>query len=118
MTGHQGPGTPTDELIRTVLQLQGTMHPHQVISLEDLPGETSFALADHYDHVHVGYHPLSGPFDEQFEALLKPDQWQRLTDRSARSKTRKCRPRRRSTPCPTTRQAGQERRHRSARRGD
>ena len=56
------------------------MHPHQVISLEDLPGETSFALPDHYDHVHVGYHPLSGPFDQQFEALLKPDQWQRLTD--------------------------------------
>jgi hypothetical protein len=80
VTGHQGPGTPADELIKTVLELQGTMHPHQVISLEDLPGETSFALADHYDHVHVGYQPLSGPFDQQFEALLKPDQWQRLTD--------------------------------------
>ena len=73
VTGHQGPGTLTDELIRTVLQLQGTMHPHQVISLEDLPGETSFALPDHYDHVHVGYHPLSGPFDQQFNSLLKPE---------------------------------------------
>jgi hypothetical protein len=81
VTGHQGPGTLTDELIRTVLQLQGTMHPHQVISLEDLPGETSFALSDHYDHMHIGYHPLSGPFDQQFNALLKPDQWQRLTNR-------------------------------------
>jgi Transglycosylase SLT domain len=81
VTGNQGPGTLTDELIRTVLQLQGTMHPHQVISLEDLPGETSFALADHYDHVHVGYSPLSGPFDQQYNALLKPDQWQRLTHR-------------------------------------
>jgi murein DD-endopeptidase MepM/ murein hydrolase activator NlpD len=57
VTGHQGPGTLTDELIKTALQLQGTMHPHQVISLEDLPGETSFALPDHYDHVHVGYAP-------------------------------------------------------------
>jgi hypothetical protein len=81
VTGHQGPGTVTDELIRTVLQLQGTMHPHQVISLEDLPGPTSFALSDHYDHVHIGYRPLSGPFDRQYEALLKPDQWQRLTNR-------------------------------------
>jgi hypothetical protein len=80
VTGHQGPGTITDELIKTVLQLQGTMQPHQVISLEDLPGETSFALPDHYDHVHIGYHPLTGPFDQQFEALLKPDQWQRLTE--------------------------------------
>jgi len=70
VTGHQGPGTMTDELIRDVLQLQGTMQPHQVISLEDLPGETSFALPDHYDHVHIGYHPLSGPFDQQFNALL------------------------------------------------
>jgi murein DD-endopeptidase MepM/ murein hydrolase activator NlpD len=84
VTGHQGPGTLTDELIRTVLQLQGTMHPHQVISLEDLPGSTSFALADHYDHVHVGYHPLSGPFDQQFNALLKPRQWLRLTERLGR----------------------------------
>jgi hypothetical protein len=83
VTGHQGPGTMTDELVRDVLQLQGTMHPHQVISLEDLPGETSFAMSDHYDHVHVGYHPIEGdnPLDEQFSALLKPDQWQRLIDR-------------------------------------
>ncbi len=58
VTGHQGPGTLVDELIRDVLALQGTMHPHQVISLEDLPGETSFAEADHYDHVHIGYHPV------------------------------------------------------------
>jgi murein DD-endopeptidase MepM/ murein hydrolase activator NlpD len=57
VTGHQGPGSLADALIKTVLRLQGTMQPHQVISLEDLPGETSFALADHYDHVHVGYYP-------------------------------------------------------------
>jgi transglycosylase-like protein with SLT domain/peptidase M23-like protein len=82
VTGNQGPGTLTDQLIRDVLQLQGTMHPHQVISLEDLPGETSFALPDHYDHVHVGYHPLEGgALNGQVTALLKPDQWQRLIDR-------------------------------------
>jgi hypothetical protein len=84
VTGHQGPGTLTDELIRTVLQLQGTMHPHQVISLEDLPGPTSFPLSDHYDHVHVGYQPDAGPFGEEFNALLKPEQWLRLTDRLER----------------------------------
>jgi hypothetical protein len=81
VTGNQGPGTPADELIRDVLQLQGTMHPHQVISLEDLPGETSFAMPDHYDHVHVGYHPLEGAAAAQFTSLLKPDQWQRLINR-------------------------------------
>jgi hypothetical protein len=82
VTGNQGPGTLTDELIRDVLQLQGTMHPHQVISLENLPGETSFALADHYDHVHIGYRAAGGnPLETQFSALLKPDQWQRLIAR-------------------------------------
>jgi len=82
VTGNQGPGTLTDELIKDVLQLQGTMHPHQVISLEDLPGETSFALPDHYDHVHIGYMPLTGVFGEEaFNALLKPKQWARLTQR-------------------------------------
>ncbi|HEY8501300.1 MAG TPA: hypothetical protein VIL21_01325, partial [Solirubrobacterales bacterium] len=81
VTGHQGAGSLADELIRTVLQLQGTMHPHQVISLEDLPGETSFAMADHYDHVHVGYHVIEGGPGAQFAALLKPEQWQRLVDR-------------------------------------
>ncbi len=83
VTGHQGPGTLTDELIRDVLQLQGTMHPHQVISLEDLPGETSFALPDHYDHVHIGYYPIGtrNPFAAPFSPLLKPNQWQLLIDR-------------------------------------
>jgi transglycosylase-like protein with SLT domain/peptidase M23-like protein len=81
VTGNQGPGTETDDLIHAVLRLQGTMHPHQVISLEDLPGETSFALPDHYDHVHVGYHATSGLDEAQFAALLKPDQWQRLINR-------------------------------------
>jgi hypothetical protein len=84
VTGHQGPGTLVDELIRDVLALQGTMHPHQVISLEDLPGETSFAEADHYDHVHIGYYPVAteaGGGEAEFSPLLKPDQWQRLIGR-------------------------------------
>jgi Transglycosylase SLT domain len=81
VTGNQGPGSPTEELIREVLRLQGTMHPHQVISLLDFPGPASFPMADHYDHVHVGYHPLTGDAEAKFAALLKPDQWQRLIDR-------------------------------------
>ena len=83
VTGNQGPGTMTDELLHDVMQLQGTMHPHQLISLEDLPGETSIAMADHFDHVHVGYRPVAfgDPAEAQFSALLKPDQWQRLIKR-------------------------------------
>jgi hypothetical protein len=84
VTGHQGPGTAVDELIKDVLQLQGPMHPHQVISLEDLPGETSFAEASHYDHVHIGYRPIGAEAaaESQFaEALLKPNQWEHLIQR-------------------------------------
>jgi hypothetical protein len=80
VTGNQGPGSVTDELLHTILQLQGTMHPHQLISLEDLPGPTSFAMSDHHDHVHVGYQPLGGA-EAKFAALLKPNQWSRLIDR-------------------------------------
>ncbi len=80
--GHQGPGTLTDELIHDVLQLQGPMHPHQVISLEDLPGPTSFALPDHNDHVHIGYYAAgANPFETPVSPLLKADQWQRLIQR-------------------------------------
>jgi hypothetical protein len=83
VTGHQGPGTLVHELIEDVLQLQGPMQPHQVISLEDLPGEISFAEPSHYDHVHIGYRPVEGnnPLEAGYEALLKPNQWQHLINR-------------------------------------
>jgi hypothetical protein len=38
-------------------------------------------MSDHADHVHVGYHPLTGDAEAKFAALLKPEQWQRLIDR-------------------------------------
>jgi hypothetical protein len=83
VTGHQGPGTLVDELIKDVLELQGSMQPHQVISLEDLPGETSFAEPSHYDHVHIGYRPVEAgnPLEAQYQALLKPNQWEHLITR-------------------------------------
>jgi murein DD-endopeptidase MepM/ murein hydrolase activator NlpD len=83
VTGHQGPGTLVHELIEDVLQLQGPMQPHQVISLEDFPGEVSFAEPSHYDHVHIGYRPVEAgnPLESQFQALLKPNQWEHLITR-------------------------------------
>jgi hypothetical protein len=80
--GHQGPGTLTDALLKSVLQLQGTMAPEELISLENLGGP-SFALADHADHVHIGWQPLygNGKLNQQFVQLLKPDQWERLINR-------------------------------------
>jgi Transglycosylase SLT domain/Peptidase family M23 len=79
--GNQGPGTLTHELLKAVLRLQGTMVPDELISLESLGGP-SFAMADHADHVHIGYRPTIGSGAEVgFVQLLKPDQWLRLTDR-------------------------------------
>jgi hypothetical protein len=83
--GHQGPGTLSYALVRDVLQLQGSMRPHQVISLMNLGGP-SFAMADHDDHVHVGYTPAVGATkaSKQFTQILKPDQWKRLIGRIAK----------------------------------
>ena len=83
--GNQGPGTLSYSLVRDVLALQGTMEPSQVISLMDFGGP-SFAMADHADHVHVGYAALGGPGapdDEQLVQILKPEQWERLIGRIA-----------------------------------
>jgi murein DD-endopeptidase MepM/ murein hydrolase activator NlpD len=81
VTGHQGPGTLVHELIEDVLQLQGAMQPHQVISLEDFPGEISFAEASHFDHVHIGYRPIESSNPLEAQALLKPEQWEHLINR-------------------------------------
>jgi len=80
--GNQGPGTLTDDVLKAVLSLQGAMAPEELISLETLGGP-SFALPDHADHIHIGWQPAAlGPnADSGYNALLKPKQWLRLTDR-------------------------------------
>src|SRR4051812_6178646 len=93
IVGNQGKGTITEAVIKSLLRLQGSMEPHQVISLMTLGGP-SFALADHYDHIHVGYAPVPGDTDygsnasqttsRQIDALLKPGQWKRLIGRIAK----------------------------------
>jgi hypothetical protein len=52
--GHQQPGGVTEQAVRALLMLPGGMLPAQVISLLGMGGP-SFALANHYDHIHVGY---------------------------------------------------------------
>jgi len=52
--GNQGPGTITERAIEQILALPPSVLPKQVISLMTLGGP-SFALADHYNHIHVGY---------------------------------------------------------------
>ena len=76
--GHQGRGSITDKTVRELLTLQGTMKPHQIISLMQYQGtDNTFAMADHYDHIHVGFRPDGG---EQSSALSAA-QWDRLVNR-------------------------------------
>jgi hypothetical protein len=52
--GHQQPGGITERAIEKILLLPVEVQPQQVISLLGLGGP-SFPLADHYDHIHVGF---------------------------------------------------------------
>jgi hypothetical protein len=81
--GHQEPGGITETTVKRLMRLQGTMRPHQIISLLELGGNT-MSMADHNDHIHVGFHPLFGEnkkLGQQALAVLKPGQWSDLLSR-------------------------------------
>jgi hypothetical protein len=52
--GHQQPGGITERTVREILLVPQEVMPRQVISLLGLGGP-SFPLADHYNHIHIGY---------------------------------------------------------------
>jgi hypothetical protein len=52
--GHQQPGGITERAVREILLLPAEVMPRQVISLLGLGGP-SFPLADHYNHIHIGF---------------------------------------------------------------
>jgi hypothetical protein len=54
IVGNQGPGGITEHTVEAILRLPAELQPQQVISLLGLGGP-SFPLADHFDHIHVGY---------------------------------------------------------------
>ena len=82
---HQGQGSITELAIQRLLTLQGTMKPHQIISLMEFQGvDNTIAMADHADHIHVGFRPMYGANEaasKQVDAILKPEQWIKLIDR-------------------------------------
>jgi hypothetical protein len=85
IAGNQGPGSITDITIQRLLALQGAMKPHQIISLMTFPGtDNTFAMPDHADHIHIGWHPQFGANPtaaRQIHAIVKPSQWVRLIER-------------------------------------
>jgi murein DD-endopeptidase MepM/ murein hydrolase activator NlpD len=81
--GHQDKGGIADQVVHRLMQLQGTMEPHQIISLLDY-GRNTLALPDHNDHIHVGYRPLFGDnkkLGKQAFEVLRPGQWSDLLAR-------------------------------------
>jgi hypothetical protein len=54
IAGHQQPGSITEKAVRSILMLPVEIQPRQVISLLGLGG-SSFPMADHDDHIHVGF---------------------------------------------------------------
>jgi hypothetical protein len=75
--GNQGRGSVTEQSVRRLMSLQGTMRASQIISLLELGGNT-LAMGDHHDHIHVGFRPMFGANAKQGKqalAVLKPGQW-------------------------------------------
>jgi hypothetical protein len=74
--GHQGPGSITDMTIRRLLTLQGTMKPHQIISLMTFDGaDNTLSLPDHNDHIHIGFR------EQATAAAATPSAWSHLMRR-------------------------------------
>ena len=83
IVGHQERGGITHQAVRRLMGLQGTMRPHQIISLLDLGGNT-VAMGDHDDHIHVGFRATAGDNRKTGRAalaVLDPEQWTDLIER-------------------------------------
>ena len=72
--------------MQQLLNLQGAIKPHQIISLMQFPrADNTFAMADHADHIHVGWHPdHDAVAPRQALSALTATQWLRLIDRLRR----------------------------------
>ncbi len=81
--GHQERGGITEQTVRRLMRLQGTLAADQIISLLDLGGAT-VSMGDHADHIHVGFRPMFGSNEklgQQTQAVLQPGQWSDLLSR-------------------------------------
>ena len=83
IVGHQERGGITEQTVRQLMRLQGTLSPNQIISLMDL-GANTVNMGDHADHIHVGFKPRYGAnskLSKQARAVLRPGQWPELLKR-------------------------------------
>ena len=58
------------------------MNPPQTISLMRYQGpDDTFAMADHADHIHIGWRPLHSAGGRPADQVLRPKQWITLINR-------------------------------------
>ena len=80
--GHQGPGSITDQTIRRLLTLQGSMAPDEIISTMSYKGQSNtLALPDHRNRIQITFTPYYGTnrkLSNQVRSLLAPGQWVQL----------------------------------------
>ncbi|UTI65892.1 lytic transglycosylase domain-containing protein [Paraconexibacter antarcticus] len=56
IVGHQGPDSITAKTLNKLVELQGYLEPHQIISLMTVDGhDNTLSMTDHYNHIHVGF---------------------------------------------------------------
>jgi hypothetical protein len=85
--GHTGVGSITDQVIRKLLALQGSMAPAQIISsisYRDQP--TTLALPSHQNRIQILFgssYGANGKVSKQVDSILKPGQWATLMNRLA-----------------------------------
>jgi hypothetical protein len=80
--GHQGEGSLAAQVVRQVLAMPAAMQPHQVISLMTVDGAgNTLAMADHADHIHLGWSPGAQTALGSATRPLSPSDWTALLDR-------------------------------------
>jgi soluble lytic murein transglycosylase-like protein len=85
IAGHQGPSSITELAVRRLLTLDEAMKPHQIISLMHFDGASNvFAMADHADHLHIGWRAIGDSARDLDRAEMTPRQWISLVDRLRR----------------------------------
>jgi hypothetical protein len=85
IAGHTGAGSVTDQTIRKLLALQGSMAPTQIISpISYRDQSTTLALPSHDNRIQILFgtsYGSNGTASKQVASILKPAQWTKLISR-------------------------------------
>ena len=83
--GHTGVGSVTDQAIRKLLALQGSMAPTQIIGpISYRDQSTTLALPSHDNRIQILFgssYGSNGKASKQVASILKPGQWTTLINR-------------------------------------